>query len=113
MFTKDVFKSPELKFITRTKIFFNTFDRKDAIAYHRNKYEVRWRSQFDITACIIQAFTIPVMCPDIAGTKPDTSVMLELKQQQQKQLPGEVMFLRTEEEPGIRLLIGSDNLQDL
>lgn len=71
--------------------------------------EVRLKSQFDDSECLIEAVTIPVICQDIAAQISEDS-FVEFLRLQNRNLADDTVVPEVQVTPGISLLIGSDQV---
>lgn len=107
---EDLAQRLNLKILQKTKLKLNTFGSTTSKELeHSNVVEVRLKSQFDDSECLIEAVTIPVICQDIAAQISEDS-FVEFLRLQTRNLADDTVVPEVQVTPGISLLIGSDQV---
>ncbi|XP_042148992.1 uncharacterized protein LOC121837441 [Ixodes scapularis] len=108
--TEDLSRHLQLKCVGYTKMALNTFAcASTQQCKKRRVVELELRSQFNMDGCKIEAIEIPVICQDIATLTTD-SVFVADMEKNGKFIADRLMFPAVAAQPGISILIGSDQM---
>ncbi|XP_064486179.1 uncharacterized protein LOC135398725 [Ornithodoros turicata] len=110
---EDVSRRLNLPFIRKIDLRLSTFaDDTSTPSQRRNVVQLRLRSQFDQSECVLEAIEIPIVCKDMA-TIPVNDAFVKQLNERGMNLADRVMFPNGGTANGISVLIGSDQLWKL